>query len=222
MSGFAPTHYVPEGGLQAWADPDPSRPAVATIEHRVEVAVREWRGAWANVVCANAWAAWVDGRRLVPVGGAAPAPAPREVPTTRASAAFRFSAASVGAVVLAAGALLPWGRQGLGNSFDVPLRFMVDIKSAAGGGPGVGLLLVAVALAGAVLASLPGQAKWAKACGWAGAALPLLFVIQLQRLIGQVPGEGPGLFRLLGLGVYITVAGGLALALAPAAKTPGR
>ena len=74
-SSFTPTHVLPSGGLPAWAEPDPSQAVVATIEARMEVVVREERGAWSEVLCNNGWSAWVDARRLLAVGSAAAAPA---------------------------------------------------------------------------------------------------------------------------------------------------
>lgn len=60
------THVVPDGGLQAWASPDPSVPAVATLAAGVELQLQEQRGDWAHVLGSNGWSGWVDARRLEP------------------------------------------------------------------------------------------------------------------------------------------------------------
>lgn len=62
--GFEATHVVPPGGLPTWAGPDPERPS-ARLDPLLPVRLAELRGDWAQVVCSNGWAAWVDGRLLV-------------------------------------------------------------------------------------------------------------------------------------------------------------
>lgn len=64
--GFLPTHVVPPGGLPAWEAPDPSRPTVA-LDPLLPVRLLDRRGDWGQVLCANGWSAWVDGRLLVAV-----------------------------------------------------------------------------------------------------------------------------------------------------------
>ncbi|MGW4566014.1 hypothetical protein ACWEN3_27555 [Streptomyces sp. NPDC004561] len=64
--GFRPTHVVPPRGLAAWDAPDPARPT-APLDPLLPVQLVERRGDWAHIRCANGWAAWVDGRRLVAV-----------------------------------------------------------------------------------------------------------------------------------------------------------
>ncbi|MEY9841661.1 hypothetical protein [Streptacidiphilus sp. EB103A] len=61
---FQPTHVAPPEGLATWAGPDPSQPSTA-LDPLLPVQVLERRGDWTRVVCANGWAAWVDGRLLV-------------------------------------------------------------------------------------------------------------------------------------------------------------
>jgi hypothetical protein len=63
---FEPTHIVPPGGVTSWSEPDPTRPAGATIDGLLDVQVLEQRpDGWARVLCANGWSAWVDGRLLL-------------------------------------------------------------------------------------------------------------------------------------------------------------
>jgi hypothetical protein len=65
-SGFAPTHVVPQRGMPAWEAPDPARPTVP-LDPLLPVQLLERRGDWAQVLCSNGWAAWVDGRHLLAV-----------------------------------------------------------------------------------------------------------------------------------------------------------
>lgn len=64
--GFVPTHTVPASGLPAWAAPDPNTAAVANLDAWLGVQVVAWQGDWAEILCANGWQAWVNGRLLVP------------------------------------------------------------------------------------------------------------------------------------------------------------
>jgi hypothetical protein len=73
IDDFRPTHVVPPDGLPAWETPDPSRPTVP-LDALLPVQLVERLGDWGRVVCANGWAAWVDGRLLVAV----PQPPPAE------------------------------------------------------------------------------------------------------------------------------------------------
>jgi hypothetical protein len=66
---WAPTHLVPAGGMQAWATPDPSRPPIAMLAERLDLRVIERAADWAHVVASNGWTGWVDGRRLIGIGG---------------------------------------------------------------------------------------------------------------------------------------------------------
>lgn len=70
---FRPTHVVPPDGLAAWEAPDAARPT-DPLDALLPVQLLDRRGDWAHVACSNGWAAWVDGRLLVSVPQAAPAP----------------------------------------------------------------------------------------------------------------------------------------------------
>ncbi|MFF3322632.1 hypothetical protein [Streptomyces sp. NPDC002889] len=70
-AAFHPTHVVPQDGLPAWEAPDVTRPT-ASLDPLLPVQLVERRGDWGQIVCANGWSAWVDGRLLVAV--------PREPP----------------------------------------------------------------------------------------------------------------------------------------------
>ncbi len=61
---WAPTHFVPRGGMAAWDVPDPHRPPSAFLSERVELIVIGQAGAWARVQGVNGWTGWVDGGLL--------------------------------------------------------------------------------------------------------------------------------------------------------------
>jgi RsiW-degrading membrane proteinase PrsW (M82 family)/outer membrane biosynthesis protein TonB len=62
---WSPTHRVPDGGLPAWAAPNPAVPPVVALAAGLDVVFAERAGDWARVVAVNGWTGWVDGRRLV-------------------------------------------------------------------------------------------------------------------------------------------------------------
>ncbi|NXY98041.1 hypothetical protein HYE82_27445, partial [Streptomyces sp. BR123] len=66
VAGFRPTHVVPRDGLPAWETPDVSRPT-ASLDAFLPVQLLSRRGEWGEILCANGWSAWVDGRLLVSV-----------------------------------------------------------------------------------------------------------------------------------------------------------
>lgn len=87
---FSPTHVAPHDGLQAWDEPDPSKPAIAQVQPGVRMQLLETRGAWAHVVFSNGWKGWVDGRRMLdaPARPAPPSPSvPRPGPAAPATPA---------------------------------------------------------------------------------------------------------------------------------------
>ncbi|UQW99884.1 hypothetical protein [Streptomyces sp. RerS4] len=63
---FRPTHVVPPDGLPTWETPDASRPT-APLDPFLPVRLVARRGDWGEILCANGWSAWVDGRLLVAV-----------------------------------------------------------------------------------------------------------------------------------------------------------
>jgi len=71
--GFAVTHVAPREGLQVWRQPDPAGQVISQVQGGVQLQLLERRGAWARVAFSNGWSGWVDGRRIVEVGGPPPA-----------------------------------------------------------------------------------------------------------------------------------------------------
>ncbi|WP_244315707.1 hypothetical protein, partial [Streptomyces albidochromogenes] len=69
---FRPTHVVPQDGLPAWEEPDVSLPT-EPLDPLLPVRLIDRRGDWGQILCANGWSAWVDGRLLLSVPGDPPA-----------------------------------------------------------------------------------------------------------------------------------------------------
>ncbi|MGW7153761.1 hypothetical protein [Streptomyces sp. NPDC054887] len=69
---FRPTHVVPQYGLPAWEEPDVSLPT-EPLDPLLPVRLIGRRGDWGQILCANGWSAWVDGRLLVSVPQEPPA-----------------------------------------------------------------------------------------------------------------------------------------------------
>jgi hypothetical protein len=73
-NAWRPTHTAPDLGLEAWSAPGGAGAAVvAKLDPFLEVAVDEWTGGWARIVCSNGWSAWVDARLLVELSSTATA-----------------------------------------------------------------------------------------------------------------------------------------------------
>jgi hypothetical protein len=208
MMAFSPTHEVPPGGMSAWARPDPSLPAAAHLEARVQLRVDETRGAWARVTGSNGWSGWVDARRLAGLGGGGMALgglALRPLPL-------------IGAVVLIVATFLPWLRSTLftpsANGWDLGLPILWNITNP-GDQPRIGLILLIVgiiALAGAFVPK--GGRGVAAAMGVLGVVIGGLYLIQVIRLFGQPPisaGAGDTLGHAIGFAPWIALAGGVLL-----------
>ena len=235
--GFRPTHVVPSGGLDAWAGPDATRPAVARLDGGLDVeVVRRW-GAWAEVRCSNGWRAWVDGGALpdgagsaatVPPPGppSAPPSAPSAVPPTPSGppapslAGIGVSPALVGGIVAAAGALLPWVRGAASeNAFGVAAQLLVDQETTATGGFSIGWIILAAALTGCVVAVRRGEERIRRGAGGVVAGASLLYVVQVQRLVSALGDQVDlAVTDVVGLGALVSLAGGIALAFAPATR----
>jgi hypothetical protein len=134
------THCVGETGLPAWPAPDPRLEPDTHLAPGLDVQLIEQRpDGWAQVVSANGWAAWVDGRRLEAVRGA-------HRGNTPAMTSLAWMALVGGALVLVS-AFAPWYRSGPTNTnaSDIPLSYLL-VRSASNGGPKVSFVLVPAAL----------------------------------------------------------------------------
>jgi hypothetical protein len=204
---WAPTHQVPQGGLEARSEPDPALAPSAKLAARVELTIAERRGDWAKVVGSNGWTGWVDARRLVEAGASRPARA-----KTASSSASQAPLGLIGAVVTAIGALLPWFDIGSSiNSFDISLTFLWDIDAT--GEPALGYLVIGLAVlaaAAALAPNVPGGLQ--RFAGVAAVGVAVVFVLQVMR--GFDAGLGD-IIEFLGLGVAATALGGVLTIFAP-------
>ena len=220
MTGpFRATHRVASTGVQAWARPDPNEGAIAALDPNLEVQVVERYGDWAQVVCSNGWGAWVDGRCLYSLQAAqAPVARPAATTTVAASPISRRAAVLLGACgVGLLGALLPWlsvqGAPDDSNAFDIPAKFLFDYKTATNGGLKIGVLVLLVAAGAAVALLVKGASPVIRrVCGGVLAAMPVLFILQVNRL-ESAAGGGGGLDP--GIGAFLTILAGVALAVVP-------
>ena len=230
MTAFAVSHRAPATGLATWPEPDGTLAPGPSLSPYLPVMVVEQRGEWARIRCENGWEAWVDARLLEIAS--APAPAPPAAPpsagprTTAAAGAAAssmpvFALALAGAAATVLGALLPWlSLPGASdNGFDVPVAFLLSYEDASDSGLGIGIVLVvlAVVVAGAAVRRLDAVRR---AAGGASALVAVVYVVQLQRLLGSLEDAGmtdvPSLTDAIGFGVLVALAGGLLSALAPA------
>ena len=144
---------------------------------------------------------------VAPVPGAAPGPYGASArPGARGGSKPSWFALAGGAATIV-GAVLPWLSASLtgasANAFDVPAKFLFDPNNAFAGGINVGIILVLLALVAAGLAFVPAAGVLRRVVGAVIAALVIVFVVQLVR------GVSNDAFKLLGPGVWVTLAGGL-------------
>ncbi len=126
----------------------------------------------------------------------------------------------VGAAIAALGSMLDWFSFTGGSlgSFDIKSEFLLNPTSVSPSGPDIGLLVLAAAVGFVVLAVLGGRARERRGIGIAVVAIGALYVIQLSRYLGEFPAtDRPGLFSTIGIGVYVTIAGGALMLLPPQA-----
>ena len=130
-------------------------------------------------------------------------------------AGIRLTTQLVGGALLVVAAFLPWTSQFMlaSTAWGVPARVLVQGGSTTGGGfvklPFLLLPLAAlVVVAGLrVLPNVVGQAA-----GAVSALVALVFIAQLQRTMGKF--YAATVFGILGIGVYVTLLGGLLAAVA--------
>ncbi len=210
---WAPTHAVPSGGMNAWAEPDPSQSPTAALQPRVELRVDEMRGAWAHVTGSNGWTGWVDGRRLLQLGGggavaAGSRPAAAGFGVVQAGSLSIRLLPLLGGIALLLSAFLPWESFGQGfdvKPFDLPLAVLWGEGSPSQPELGLALVIIGVAAIGlGFLPKVPGRAI--VVAGLLGAACAVLFFIQLGRAADWKIGD---MFDILGAGFWIAFVGGV-------------
>lgn len=226
LAGFVATHTVPDAGLDAWEVPDPRLPPSATLDPWLDVQVTATEAGWTRVLCPNGWSAWVNGATLVPAS-VGPAAAVADNPVAPAAMQPTAWLAIAGAAAVAVSAVLPWvslGQGALGsvtaNAFKVPVELLWNVQASSLGRGAtsaltVGLALVAVGCAGAGLVfGPPSLDLLRRAAGGLAVVIATDFVRQVSAALGQLERAGAGrvsVFRVLGTGVYVALAGGLVM-----------
>jgi hypothetical protein len=104
---------------------------------------------------------------------------------------------------------LPW-LGGSSNALDVPIEALWDLE--AGDGPvKLGFALLALGGLGAGLSFVSRLAWVRRLCGSVALAATLGFALQLYRSVDQLGGTFGDVFDAIGFGVYIALAGAVAL-----------
>lgn len=208
---FRPTHAIPGSGLDARQEPEASRLPDARLDPGLQVEMIEESWGWARVRCSNGWETWVDGAALAPIGPGRSTGWPSAAPLNLVNLgpALLTIALPAGAVIL--GSLLAWF-SALGasiNAWDIELVALIthddssfDLKT--------GPVLLVVALAALVLIPVrlaPPVARIILATlGAVAFGLGALGVL----LYLDLPEPRPD----LGIGLLLTMVGGVALAVA--------
>ncbi|MEZ5116740.1 MAG: hypothetical protein R2737_10770 [Candidatus Nanopelagicales bacterium] len=142
------------------------------------------------------------------------------------STPMRLGIAMIGAAVVVVGAFLPWlslqGAPSIGSP-DIPLQALVDINTVSDGPIDVVVLLIAAAVVAVIGSVSPRWTLFRRIAGWTVVLAASLWVAQIQRQLSEIPAgtpDAPTLFSTVGFGVYVTIVGGLLVALGPGAKPP--
>jgi hypothetical protein len=217
-------------GTQVWVEPDAVSPigsaATAASPASTQAAAAAASASAAAASAASAVAAWASAETGVLVGTAERHPPPAapgtEVPVQVAG--VRLTTQLFGGALIMIAAFLPWTSQfdfTSNNAFGVPLRGLVDPADPFSGSTEDGFLKLAfllvplgvlVLVAGLrVVPPVVGQAA-----GGVAALVTVLFVLQLQRVMGKF--YAATVFGVLGIGVYVAVLGGLVAAVSRGAE----
>ncbi|MFQ5554518.1 MAG: SH3 domain-containing protein [Acidimicrobiia bacterium] len=202
------THAAPVGGLQAWAQPDPSAPVMADLPAGVELQIVQQRADWAQVRASNGWEGWVDGRRLI-AGTSGRAPGGRRDHTGGETAQPVADAGGmtgsgtvatgpsplplIAGIALAVTAFLPWVGGGIGsNAFDIPGAFLWSTNSSSTGF-NLGILMLLVGAAAVATIFVEQLVPFRKAAALVAIGIAVVFLIQLVRAFAEFSGWGTAL-----------------------------
>jgi hypothetical protein len=195
---WQPSYLVPEGGMQSWAQPDPSTAAITDLHAGTPLKLVARNADWAQVRAENGWEGWVDGRRLVPVAPPAPsAPPPPAAPSaepeaddtpTRVRDPWLIGAAAA----LALTAVIPWRSSYSFGDDTLPqaasLAFLWDY-SAEDSWLSVGLLVLLTGAAAIASVYVERIRPYRRIIGWVAVALSAVFIIQSFRMINDWNGD---------------------------------
>jgi hypothetical protein len=119
----------------------------------------------------------------------------------------------IGGLAIAVSSLLPWiasfGPAPSGNAFDLSVQFLID-PLRAGDGFKLGIIVLLIGLAAAVLAFTTQYAGLRRILALVTIAIGGIYIAQLARAVGQL-GGGVSTIDFIGFGVYVTIGGGVVL-----------
>jgi hypothetical protein len=118
----------------------------------------------------------------------------------------------LGGVAIAVSTALAWlsSTAGSDNAYDIPFVFLFD-RTPDPGGFKLGVALLLVGIAGAVLSVLPGTGPLRRACGLAALAAVIAFGIQWGLRIHDAGGTVSDFFDTIKAGVYVCLVGAFVL-----------
>lgn len=224
---WAATHVVQAGGLRSWPVPDGDTDPIADLAAGVELQVTEWRSGWARVRAENGWEAWVDGRRLVPIGDAiAPpqdpsAPPPTDTRTFETTMSVTVARARanpvllVAAVALLISAFLPWFGDLVG-SFDLPIAFLWSLEPDESS-VSIALLILVVGIAAVATVLSKRLSRYQRIVGGVAVGVAGVWIIQTFRALMEWRGGAPGtavadmFTEVLSIGPWVALVAGIIL-----------
>lgn len=198
---FRPTRTIPTGGSDARVEPVANRLPDAHLAAGLPVEIVEESQGWAHVRCSNGWEAWVDGRALV---------SRRQTPV---AALNPLSLVAVGlpAALVILGSFLAWFsfRFGSFNAWDIEVVGLFTHDSTSFElKTGPVLLVLALAALALIVVPLSPRIVAVALAGLGGA----VFVLGVAGVLLQLDFGEPR--PDLGIGLLLTIAGGLALGIA--------
>lgn len=145
-----------------------------------------------------------------PPTAAPQAAAPQERPAPGRSVSVK-PLPVLGGVLLVVSAFLPWiSGAGSANALDIPIQALWDIETVDGPVK-LGFALLALGVLGAGLAIIQRSSWLRRLCGSVGVAIVLGFAAQLYRVIDAAGGSPGDVLSAIGVGVYVALAGAVAL-----------
>lgn len=218
-------HVVCDNGFAGWLGATTLHPVAAAL-----VGAAAPGGVVAGMPAAGYYASLYETAERGPSGS--PATLALAAGATVEAKPANITAIGVGVALTIIGGFLPWFSildTGI-TGYEIPLPFLLLKDSMAAGpaaefassGPTVGLACLLAALIGLACSRRAGADKFRRLLGWLIVLLPTMTVGQVQLLLSDdsvIGGGGgrPGLLSTLGIGLIVTMIGGLVLALSPRA-----